>query len=170
MTIESAKIDRVDRQLLASLVANARATSFALAETIGRSPTAIARRQRALEDAGVIAGYTAALDLAALGHATTVHIKMTLESQRQDVLDAFEAAVIASPSVVRCDLMSGTDDYLVTVRARDLSHFAEIHRAELSRLPGVTRMESGFVLREVVAPRLPLGLLDQAAAAASSAT
>ncbi|NTS65698.1 Lrp/AsnC family transcriptional regulator [Sphingomonas sp. HHU CXW] len=160
MAPQSQTLDRVDRRLLGALVENARETAFALAERIGRSATAIARRQRALEESGVIAGYAAQLDLARLGLGTTVHIKMTLESQRKDVLDAFERAIADSPSVVRCDLMSGSYDYLVTVQARDLAHFAEVHREELSRLPGVTSMESGFVLREVVAARLPLHLLD----------
>lgn len=160
MTPKSYALDRIDRRLIALLLDNARATAFTLAEAIGRSATAVARRQRALEEAGVITGYAARLNLAQLGCETTVHIKMTLESQRIDVLDAFETAIAASPSVVRCELMSGSYDYLVTVRARDLSHFAQIHRDELSRLPGVTQMESGFVLREVVAPRLPLALLE----------
>ncbi|KQN94202.1 AsnC family transcriptional regulator [Sphingomonas sp. Leaf231] len=160
MTQETFAADRIDRRLLAMLLDNARATAFTLAEAIGRSATAVARRQRALEEAGVITGYAARLDLARLGCGTVVHIKVTLESQRIDVLDAFETAIAASPSVVRCDLMSGSYDYLVTVRVQDLSHFARIHRDELSRLPGVTQMESGFVLREVVASRLPLALLD----------
>ncbi|PCG15701.1 MULTISPECIES: Lrp/AsnC family transcriptional regulator [Sphingomonas] len=160
MTQEYPALDRIDRRLIALLLANARATAFMLADAIGRSASAVGRRQRALEEAGVITGYEARVDLARLGYRTIVHIKMTLESQRKDVLEAFEAAIATSPSVVRCDLMSGNDDYLVTVRARDLTHFAAIHREELSRLPGVTRMESGFVLREVVSPRLPLALLD----------
>lgn len=160
MTQQSATLDRIDRQLLALLLRNARATAFTLAEAIGRSATAVARRQKALEEAGIITGYEARLDLARLGCETIVHIKMTLESQRKDVLDGFEAAIGDSPSVVRCDLMSGSYDYLVTVRARDLADFARIHRDELSRLPGVTQMESGFVLREVVSPRVPTTLLD----------
>lgn len=160
MTQETFTPDRIDRRLIALLLDNARATAFTLAEAIGRSATAVARRQRALEDAGVITGYTARVDLAKLGCGTIVHIKVTLESQRIDVLDAFETAIVTSPSVVRCELMSGSYDYLITVRARDLAHFAQIHRDELSRLPGVTQMESGFVLREVVAPRLPIALLE----------
>lgn len=159
MTQKNIALDRIDRRLLALLRDNARATAFTLAEAIGRSATAVARRQRALEEAGIITGYAARLDLAKLGCETTVHIKVTLESQRIDVLDAFETAIAGSPSVVRCDLMSGSYDYLVTVRARDLGDFARIHRDELSRLPGVTQMESGFVLREVVPSRLPITLL-----------
>ena len=152
--------DRIDRQLMALLRDNARATAFALAERIGRSATSIARRQRALEESGVITGYAARFDLARLGHGTIVHIKVTLESQRSDVMEAFERAIAACPSVERCDLVSGSYDYLLTVRARDLAHVAQIHRGELSQLPGVTQMESGFVLREVVAPRLPPSLFE----------
>jgi DNA-binding Lrp family transcriptional regulator len=152
-------LDPLDWRLLAELSRNGRITQNALGETLGRSPTAIARRQAAMEESGVIAGYEAKLDLRRLGHGTIVHIKIALGSQRAEALQAFEDAVSACPSVVRCDLMSGTDDYLVTVLARSLDHFAEIHRAELSHLPGVVRMESGFVLREVVKPRLPPSLM-----------
>ncbi|WBO21171.1 Lrp/AsnC family transcriptional regulator [Sphingomonas abietis] len=152
-------LDPLDWQLLAELSRNGRITQNALGEAIGRSPTAIARRQAAMEESGVIAGYEAKLDLRRLGHGTIVHIKIALGSQRAEALQAFEEAVSACPSVVRCDLMSGTDDYLVTVLARSLDHFAEIHRIELSHLPGVVRMESGFVLKQVVKPRLPPSLI-----------
>ena len=152
-------LDPLDWRLLAELSRNGRITQNALGEALGRSPTAIARRQAAMEESGVIAGYEAKLDLRRLGHGTIVHIKIALGSQRAEALQAFEDAVSACPSVVRCDLMSGTDDYLVTVLARSLDHFAEIHRAELSHLPGVVRMESGFVLREVLKPRLPPALM-----------
>lgn len=149
-------IDRVDLRILEALVDNARVTHQAIGEAIGRSPTAVARRQRIMEERGVIAGYHARPGMGALGFGVVVHIKMTLASQRREELDAFERAIVASPSVVRCDLMSGTDDYLVTVRVRSLDHFATVHREELSKLPSVVRMESGFVLREVVPDRLPL--------------
>lgn len=156
-------LDRLDRQLLDELSRNGRATHQALGDAIGRSPSAIARRQKIMEDWGIIAGYQARLDLPQLGLTTHVHIKIALESQRKDVMEAFERAIANSPSVVQCDLMSGSDDYMVTVIARSLDHFAEIHREELSRLPGVVRMESGFVLREVVKKRLPPGLLARMA-------
>jgi DNA-binding Lrp family transcriptional regulator len=150
--------DRLDMQLLRALSDNGRATQFALGEELGRSPSAIARRQRVLEEEGIIAGYRADLDLGRLGLGTIVHVKVALNSQREDALDAFEAAIAQCPSVIRCDLMSGTDDYLIAILARSLDDFARIHREQLSRLPGVMRMESGFVLREVVKPRLPPAL------------
>ena len=150
-----ATLDRLDLKLLRELFENGRATHYALSERVGLSPSAIARRQRALEQDGLIEGYEAKLNMRRLGNGTIAHIKVSLGSQSASQFDAFEAAVAQSPSVVRCELMSGTDDYLITVLARSLDHFAQIHREELSRLPGVVRMESGFVLREVVKPRIP---------------
>ena len=150
-----ASLDRLDLKLLKELFDNGRATHYSLSERVGLSPSAVARRQRALEDAGVIEGFQVSLNMRQLGNGTIAHIKVSLGSQSANQFDAFEAAIAKSPSVVRCELMSGTDDYLITVLARSLDHFAQIHREELSSLPGVVRMESAFVLREVVKPRLP---------------
>lgn len=153
------ELDRLDRQLLDELARNGRATHQALGDAIGRSPSAIARRQKLLEESGVIAGYQARLDMSRLGLGTLVHIKVALTSQSKAMMEDFERAIGECPSVVRCDLMSGSDDYIITVIARSLDDFADVHRQELAQLPGVARMESGFVLREIVATRLPPGLI-----------
>ena len=148
-------LDRIDFSLLQALVANGRATHVELADKVGLSSTACARRQRALEDEELIRGYQAVLDLKRLGLSTTVLVRITLESQSEETLDAFEKAVVACPSVVRCFLMSGSDDYLVTVLARDIEDFESIHRTQLSRLPRVARIQSSFALREVINRAVP---------------
>ena len=76
-------------------------------------------------------------------------------SQNEEALKSFEAAVIDCPSVVRCFLMSGSDDYIVIVLARDIEDFERIHRTELSRLPRVARIQSSFAMREVVNRAVP---------------
>jgi Lrp/AsnC family transcriptional regulator, leucine-responsive regulatory protein len=86
-------------------------------------------------------------------------LSISLRSQSQEVLDAFEKAVAAAPSVVSCHLMSGEDDYLVTVMAGDLSDYERIHKEELSRLPGVARLKSSFVLRQITDRLLPMSSL-----------
>ena len=154
------ELDSVDRKLLQALSREGRASHQQLSEDIGRSPTSIARRQRQLEEAGIIRGYGANIDMSALGFGVTVHLKITLAAQSNEVLSAFEEAICQSPSVTQCELMSGADDYYVTVLVRSLDHFEEIHREELSKLPGVSRMETGFVLRKVVEKRLPPGWQD----------
>jgi DNA-binding Lrp family transcriptional regulator len=88
-----------------------------------------------------------------------VIVHVGLNSQNEDVLKAFEQAAAAAPSVVSCHLMSGEDDYLVTVMARDLADFERIHKEQLSRLPGVARLKSSFALRHVTDKQLPASCL-----------
>lgn len=154
-------LDALDRAILASLVEDGRQSQVDLAERVPLSPTAIARRIRALEEAGVIEGYHAKLSRRALGLEMTVIVQISLRTQSQDNLDAFEAAVADAPSVVSCHLMSGDEDYILTVLARDLSDYERIHRAELSRLPGVARLRSSFALREVSSRALPTSSLSR---------
>ena len=115
-----------------------------------------------MEEAGIIKGYQAHVDRRAMGLEMTVLIHISLQNQSEQQLEAFEAAVIASPSIICCQLMSGEDDYVLTVLARDLADFERIHKQELSRLPGVTRLRSSFVLRDVKSRPLPAAALDLA--------
>lgn len=148
-------LDTLDVAILAALSENGRLTQVELAERVPLSPTAIARRIRALEESGVIEGYQARVSRSALGLDMTVLVQISLKSQSEELLAEFERAVNAAPSVVACQLMSGEDDYILTVLARDLADYERIHRQELSRLPGVARLRSSFALREVKARTLP---------------
>src|SRR5215470_14053999 len=117
------ELDRIDILLMRELTANARSSHVELAERVGLSSTACARRLAALEQDGFTEGYQAILGLNALGLGTTVIIRITLESQSEEALRAFETAVARCPSVVHCLLMSGSDDYLLTVVARGIEDF-----------------------------------------------
>jgi DNA-binding Lrp family transcriptional regulator len=141
--------------ILAELAANARVSMVDLATRVGLSSTAIARRQRALEENGFIQGYQAILDLGRFGLRTTVLVRIALESQSEAALKSFEAGVLNCPSVIRCFLMSGSDDYVAIVLARDIDDFERIHRTELSRLPRVARIQSSFAMRDVVNRAVP---------------
>lgn len=76
----------------------------------------------------------------------TAFIQIALKSQNEELLAAFEKAALAAPNIVSCHLMSGDDDYLLTVLARDLADFERIHKEQLSRLPGVAKLKSSFSL------------------------
>lgn len=152
-------MDALDKAILAALVEDGRQTQVQLAERIPLSPTAIARRIKVLESAGVIEGYQARLSRAALDVGMTAIIQVSLKSQNEELLAAFEKAVAAAPSIVSCHLMSGDDDYIITVLARDLADFERIHKEQLSRLPGVARLRSGFALRQVINRQLPASCL-----------
>jgi Lrp/AsnC family leucine-responsive transcriptional regulator len=153
------ELDTLDRAILGALLEDGRQSQVELAESIPLSATAIARRIRSLEEKHVIRGYQARISREALGLSMTVMVQISLKSQSEELLNAFEQAVASAPSIVSCHLMSGEDDYLITVMARDLADFERIHKEQLSRLPGVVRLKSSFALREVANRALPASCL-----------
>lgn len=142
-------LDKTDRAILAALGADGRLSNVALAAQVHLSPSACLRRVRRLEDAGVIDRYAAVIDPATIGKSTSVFVDISLSSQRDDLLDSFEAAVTEVPGVMSCHLMAGDADYVVHILCADVEDYERIHRSYLSRLPGVTRLRSSFALRTV---------------------
>ena len=142
-------IDDTDARLLRLVQRDARLTSAQLSEKLNLSASACHRRLQRLEAAGIIAGTVALLNPRAVGRPTTVFVEISLSSQADDILDAFEAAVARIPDVLECHLMTGAYDYLLKVVARDSEDFAEIHRRHLARLPGVAKLQSSFALKTV---------------------
>ena len=143
-------LDATDRRILSVLQKDGRITNADLSERVNLSPSACHRRVQLLEEAGYIAGYVALLDARRMGKPTTVFVEITLQSQAEDLLDAFEREVAKVPDILECHLMAGTADYLIKIMAEDTEDFARIHRRFLSRLPGVRQMQSSFALRTVV--------------------
>ena len=147
--MESA-LDATDRRILAALQKEGRITNADLSERVNLSPSACHRRVQRLEEEGYIAGYVALVDARRLGKPTTVFVEITLESQAEELLDAFEREVARVADILECHLMAGSADYLLKIVAEDTEDFARIHRQHLSRLPGVRQMQSSFALREVL--------------------
>ncbi|HUN99507.1 MAG TPA: Lrp/AsnC family transcriptional regulator [Bradyrhizobium sp.] len=143
-------LDVIDRKIMRELVRDARISQVVLAERVGLSPTACGRRLQQLEKAGVIRGYSADIDAGSLGYRMHVIVNITLDRQSENALGAFEKAISRCPDVVSCYLMSGSDDYLVQVQARDMEDYERIHSQHLSRLPGVARLQSSFAMRNVI--------------------
>lgn len=144
------QLDATDRRILQVLQREGRLTNADLAERIALSPSACHRRVQRLEAEGIIAGYVALLDARRIGKPTTVFVEITLSSQSDETLDAFEKAVARIPDVLECHLMAGAADFLLKLQVADTEDFARIHRRYLARLPGVAQMQSSFALREVV--------------------
>ncbi|MEY2957111.1 MAG: Lrp/AsnC family transcriptional regulator [Gemmobacter sp.] len=143
-------LDAIDRRLLSVLQRSGRVTNAELAEAVNLSASACHRRVQRLESEGIIARYVAILDARRMGRPTTVFVEITLQSQADEVLEAFERAVARVPDLLECHLTAGTADYLLKILARDTDDFARIHRQYLTRLPGVAQMHSSFALRTVV--------------------
>ena len=142
-------LDSLDRRILTVLQRQGRISNADLAERVNLSASACHRRVQRLEAEGYIGGYVALLDAKKLGVSSTVFVEITLSTQADEVLEAFEKAVARIPDVLECHLTAGAADYILKVVAQDTEDFARIHRRSLARLPGVAKLQSSFSLRTV---------------------
>ena len=143
-------LDEMDEAILRHLAYHGRATNYEVGDAVGLSASAASRRIQALEASGAIRGYRAQIDDRLLGKRTTVYIRVTLERQSAAVLSAFETAIRRSKGITSCHLMAGQYDYMLVVRVADIEDYGRLHQNELSRLPGVIRLETSFALRDVL--------------------
>jgi len=139
-------LDSVDRQILAELQRDGRMTNVELAKRVQLSAPPCLRRVRRLEEAGVIRGYHADIDPAALGWEVTFFALVGLESQKQAVLDGFESLVTEWPEVRECHMIRGGGDFLLRLVARDTAHENAL-TARLTAAPAVLRVQTLQTIR-----------------------
>ena len=142
-------LDRYDKLILEALQEDGRISNVQLAQRVSLSESACLRRVRALEESGLIDRYVALVSQNAAGLSGNVFVQIGLQREVESDLAAFEQAVRDIPEVMECYLMSGEFDYLVRVVVSDMADFERIHKTELTRLPGVARVNSSFAIRTV---------------------
>lgn len=149
------QLDQADRRILRALQAEGRATYDALAEQVGLSPSAVLRRVRRLEEAGVIAAYVALVPPERVGLSLTAYINVRLEKHlevhKRSPMDLFRAAVQAWPEVVECAALTGETDYLLRAVFGDMQHYSRFVLETLLRHPSVADCRTSFVLDRVKA-------------------
>lgn len=143
-------LDDIDQRILSSLQEDGRITNHELAERVGLSPSPCLRRVRQLEEGGLITGYVALLDPAALGLTVTAFVRVRLDQQGDRHLAVFEAAVADLPEVMECYLMTGESDYQLRVVVASLSEFEDFLRQKLTPIAVVAQVTTSFALRPVV--------------------
>ena len=143
------QIDAIDRKIMMALAENARMSVSDVAAGAGLSQSACPRRIQALEASGRIRGYAARLGRRRLGFHVTALVDITLGTQVDEDLAAFERAIAEIDGIVECMLVSGAQDYRLKILCRDLDDYERLHREHLGRLPNVLTISSSFVLRSV---------------------
>lgn len=150
-------MDAIDRKILAELQEDGRLSITELAERVKLSVSPCHRRLRELERQGVISGYRAVLNPAAVNLGFQALVFITMRDATKDTLIAFESAVAELSHVTVAQRLFGDPDYLLRVVAADLPHFQQLYDDELSALPGVQRVNTTLVMKQVIEERaLPL--------------
>lgn len=141
------RLDAVDWRILKELQSDGRMTNVALASRIGLSPPPCLRRVRALEEAGLISGYTVLLDERALGFQLTAFAMVGLHNQSEPDLRAFENRILGWPLVREAFMLSGESDYMLKCVTADLTAFQDFVLGTLTAAPNVASVKTFLTIR-----------------------
>lgn len=148
-------IDKLDRAILRRLQENGRETYDVIGEQVGLSPSAVLRRVKRLEEAGVIDRYVALVRPETVGLGLTAYLNVRLEkyteTSKRNPMDVFRASVQTWPEVVECASLTGEMDYLLRVVVSDMAHYSRFIMDTLLKHPSVQDCKTSFVLDRVKA-------------------
>ena len=151
----TAALDRLDRAILARLQTDGRETHEAIGAQVGLSASAVLRRIRRLEEAGVIDRYVALLRPESLGLGLSAYVNVRLEKRaehaKRNPMDEFRASVQGWPEVVECVALTGEMDYLLHLVVQDMSAYSRFMMDTLLRHPSVQDCKTSFVMDQVKA-------------------
>lgn len=147
------KLDSYDIRILATLQGDGRITKLKLAEAIGLSPSPCWERMRRLQEAGIIRGFHAEVDVARVIRITTVFVEVTLNRHEAEDFERFERAVREVPEIVECQAIGGGADYIMKVVALDIEHYQRLIDELLAAKVGIGRYFTYVVTKPVKAPR-----------------
>lgn len=140
-------MDSFDYAILSALQRDGAQTNATLAEVVNLSPSQISRRRAALEEAGVIEGYSARLNPQKLGFGLRAIIRVNLNGHGQGREEDFARFVASHPQIRSAFSVSGDADYVLDIRARDLDAFADFIHRHLLPHPQVAQVRSEIVLK-----------------------
>lgn len=143
-------MDAIDRKILAELQVEGRLTVTELAERVRLSPAPCHRRLRELERAGVITGYRAVVEPAAVGLGFEALVSVTMSHEDAATIRDFENRLAEIPEVRHAERLFGDPDYVLRVVTRDLPSYVSVRDEKLATLPGVGRITSTIVMKRVV--------------------
>ena len=146
-------MDGINRKILAEIEQDGRLTVTELAARVRLSLSPCQRRLRELERTGVIRGYHAVIDPAALDLGFQAVVFATMRQEDQATIAAFEEAVAAIPQVIAAERLFGDPDYLLRVITADLTAYQRLYDTQLAALPGVQNLTSTIVMKQVVRHR-----------------
>ena len=148
-TTETAKISKIDRNILRILQKDGRISYTDLAREVGLSVTPCIERVKRLEKNGYIEGYSATLNPQLLEAGLVVFVQIRLNHTSQENFEEFRESVMSLQNVQSCFLVSGNYDYLLKARVADMSAYRELLGNSILKLPAVQESTSYVVMEEL---------------------
>lgn len=140
-----ADLDEIDHELLRLLTQNSRMTNADLAAAVGIAQSTCITRVRSLVSRGVISGFTANVDPAAVGLSSQVLISVTLRAGARSHLADFMNEMRNLPEVIQVFFLGGSEDFIVHLAVRDNDHVREFVLENLSSNATVASTRTNMV-------------------------
>lgn len=151
--LQTTALDKLDKAILRRLQVNGRETYDVMGEQVGLSASAVLRRVKRLEEAGVIDRYVALVRPEALGLGLMAYINVRLEkhidSYKRNPMDLFRASVQTWPEVVECAALTGEMDFLLRIVVQDMAHYSRFIMDTLLKHASVQDCKTSFVMDRV---------------------
>ncbi|MDP4335079.1 Lrp/AsnC family transcriptional regulator [Curtobacterium sp. A7_M15] len=147
------RLDEIDERILWTLAADARIPNNRLAAAVGIAPSTCLTRVRALEDAGVIRGYRADVDVARLGFAIEAMVSVRVHAAARHELRDFAKRLLRVPVVQDVSFLAGDKDFLVHIACTSTEQLRDFVADELSGDPSVATTQTNIVFERLVADR-----------------
>ncbi|MBD9397165.1 Lrp/AsnC family transcriptional regulator [Pseudomonas sp. CNPSo 3701] len=149
-------VDKVDIAICDRLQRDGRLSNVKLSQQVALSEASCWRRQKRLEECGVIEGYQAILNRKKLGLGVMAFVQISCTDHSEEATARFESIIACAPQVLSCHNTTGEADFLLQVVARDLDSYSRFVEKVLRALPGVSSIRSNISLREMkTTNRLP---------------
>lgn len=156
-------MDRLDKKILQLLQQDGSISNQELADKIGLTAAPCSRRVRQLEESGIITQRTVKLSTRQLNLKQIVLLSVSMDKHITERFEVFEEAIQAIPEVIECYLIAGNNaDYQLKIVVPDLERYHNILLGKITRIPGVSGVQSSFVLKKVFeTTALPLNYLSE---------
>jgi len=142
-------LEKQDKNILSQLQNNGRMSIVDLAKETHMSESTCLRRTKALEEKGVIKGYSAVLDAEEAGFGVLAFVQVSIDQKNEAAFDKFKLAVINHPLILECYSLSGAYDHLMKVVARSNKELSRFILKELRSFPEIKEAQTLFVLDQV---------------------
>ncbi|TPW32260.1 Lrp/AsnC family transcriptional regulator [Martelella alba] len=145
------KLDAVDVRILSLLQKNGRAKKVELAEAVGLSLSSCWDRLQKLEQAGLVKGYHAEIDLSRIVRCEFIFTTLSLQNHTRAHFARFEQVVRQTPEIISCFAVGGGIDYILHMAVLSISHYQDIIDGLLARELGIS-VYFTYVVTKAVKP------------------
>lgn len=142
----SAKLDQIDKKILAILQKNAKITNAQLSKEIGLSPAPTLERVKKLEQTGVIQSYHAKLDPAKIGLGVSTFVHVGLKGHNKENINTFLNAIKDIDEITECHHVTGSGDFVLKVIAPDINAYQRLMLEQVSEISVVDNLQSMVIL------------------------